>query len=90
MTTNHPEKLDGALLRPGRIDMNLKFSKTTRKDVADMFELWFGKAIPSEDLEYISPYKYSHAEICKLFFENINQPNNLLQILRDQQQYVEL
>ena len=25
MTTNHPEKLDPALVRPGRVDVNMQF-----------------------------------------------------------------
>lgn len=36
MTSNHPEKLDPAVLRPGRVDMKVKF-KTPSKDVAAQY-----------------------------------------------------
>merc|ERR1712004_450128 len=34
ITTNHPDKLDKALVRPGRIDMALEFGRCTSTDVA--------------------------------------------------------
>ncbi|KAJ0427213.1 BCS1 N terminal-domain-containing protein [Aspergillus carlsbadensis] len=37
MTTNHPEKLDPALIRPGRVDMTIEFGYSTAKDIQDLF-----------------------------------------------------
>ncbi|KAJ5591978.1 uncharacterized protein N7459_002347 [Penicillium hispanicum] len=37
MTTNHPEKLDAALLRPGRVDMSIAFECTSQKDIEELF-----------------------------------------------------
>ncbi|KAI4114139.1 MAG: hypothetical protein LQ338_008048 [Usnochroma carphineum] len=37
MTTNFPEKLDEALIRPGRIDMKIAFTKATRAQMAELF-----------------------------------------------------
>ncbi|KAJ5581134.1 ATPase AAA-type core [Penicillium hetheringtonii] len=37
MTTNHPEKLDAALLRPGRVDMSIAFGHTTQADIKELF-----------------------------------------------------
>ncbi|KAF2496951.1 P-loop containing nucleoside triphosphate hydrolase protein [Lophium mytilinum] len=37
MTTNHPEKLDDALIRPGRVDMQVEFTLATRDQVRDIF-----------------------------------------------------
>ncbi|KAJ5085171.1 hypothetical protein N7532_009942 [Penicillium argentinense] len=37
MTTNHPEKLDAALLRPGRVDMTIAFGYTTTTDIKELF-----------------------------------------------------
>jgi chaperone BCS1 len=31
MTTNYPEKLDAALIRPGRVDLQIKFTLATRE-----------------------------------------------------------
>ncbi|KAJ5874872.1 uncharacterized protein N7529_003302 [Penicillium soppii] len=37
MTTNHAEKLDPALLRPGRVDMTITFGYTSEADIKEMF-----------------------------------------------------
>ncbi|KAL3453099.1 hypothetical protein BJX65DRAFT_302994 [Aspergillus insuetus] len=37
MTTNHLEKLDPALIRPGRVDMAIEFGYSTAKDIQDLF-----------------------------------------------------
>ncbi|OAP64716.1 hypothetical protein AYL99_00688 [Fonsecaea erecta] len=37
MTTNHPERLDEALTRPGRIDLSIKFDLATRQQIKDLF-----------------------------------------------------
>lgn len=37
MTTNHPEKLDSALIRAGRVDMQIKFTHATREQIRRLF-----------------------------------------------------
>ncbi|KAK5139031.1 hypothetical protein LTR04_003974, partial [Oleoguttula sp. CCFEE 6159] len=37
MTTNHPEKLDDALIRPGRVDMQVQFGLATRVQTRELF-----------------------------------------------------
>mmetsp|Transcript_27572 Transcript_27572/g.67054 ORF Transcript_27572/g.67054 Transcript_27572/m.67054 type:complete len:882 (+) Transcript_27572:118-2763(+) len=41
MTSNHPEKLDPALIRPGRIDKKLMLGYMKGDDVCDMLEHYF-------------------------------------------------
>lgn len=41
MTSNHPEKLDPALVRPGRVDMKVEFRLAGRDQVAELFERMF-------------------------------------------------
>ncbi|PQE03470.1 mitochondrial chaperone BCS1 protein [Rutstroemia sp. NJR-2017a BBW] len=38
MTINHPEKLDEALIRPGRIDLHVAFTNATRYQVQEIFK----------------------------------------------------
>lgn len=64
MTSNHPERLDPALLRPGRIDLQICFKKMTRENVKDMYKLWFDEEIP---VEHIKDYVFSQADIGNLF-----------------------
>ncbi|CAG8243570.1 unnamed protein product [Penicillium salamii] len=37
MTTNHADKLDPALRRPGRVDMEIKFGYTSEADIKELF-----------------------------------------------------
>jgi hypothetical protein len=75
MTTNYPEKLDKALIRPGRIDLILDFKKTTRETIIDMFRHFYD--LPNYDakkFDDIEDYQYSPAEINQIFFKHIREP----------------
>jgi mitochondrial chaperone BCS1 len=37
MTTNHPENLDAALIRPGRVDLQIKFPLASRHQIEEIF-----------------------------------------------------
>jgi chaperone BCS1 len=37
MSTNYPEKLDSALIRPGRVDLQVEFTLATHDQIADIF-----------------------------------------------------
>jgi len=37
MITNHPERLDDALIRPGRVDMKIGFTLATREQIKELF-----------------------------------------------------
>ncbi|WPG98354.1 Hypothetical protein R9X50_00114300 [Acrodontium crateriforme] len=37
MTTNHPEKLDAALIRPGRVDRKVEFKLAMREQIRELF-----------------------------------------------------
>lgn len=69
MTTNHPEKLDKALVRPGRIDLNIKFEKMTHKYMEEMFEYFY------QDTIIKSYYTFDES------FDNLFTPAQLIQIL---------
>lgn len=41
LTTNHPEKLDPALIRPGRVDMKIHFTLAGKDAIGGLFERMF-------------------------------------------------
>lgn len=47
MTTNHPEKLDPALIRPGRVDLQVLFSLATRSQTRDIFKRMYSSTSTS-------------------------------------------
>lgn len=61
MTTNKPEQLDKALVRPGRIDFNINFNKASVEDIKNMLEFYWQK--PVEELSSDLNEVYSHAHI---------------------------
>lgn len=67
MTSNHPEELDPALLRPGRVDFQIEFKRMLRRDIAKMYRLWFDKDIPTDVYEKIKDYTLSQAELGNIF-----------------------
>ena len=52
MTTNHPEHLDPALVRPGRVDYQIEFKLASRHSVEHMFQNIFCDAPPVVGTNY--------------------------------------
>ncbi|KAI0144622.1 BCS1 N terminal-domain-containing protein [Xylariaceae sp. FL1272] len=42
LTTNHPERLDPAMIRPGRVDMMVHIGKATRYQAKQMWDRFYG------------------------------------------------
>lgn len=49
MTTNHPEKLDGALLRPGRIDVKVLINNASDYQIRKMFLRFYDDTVKLEE-----------------------------------------
>jgi chaperone BCS1 len=52
MTTNHPNKLDPALIRPGRIDLQIKFTLATRDQSRDIFTRMYTDSDPAPTVSH--------------------------------------
>ncbi len=75
ITTNFPERLDKALLRPGRIDLSLKFSTALPETVGEMIELFFDRKVDHQDF----PSNLTCAEISQVLFAHLpNSPDALI------------
>ena len=47
MTTNHVERLDAALVRPGRVDVRVEIGYATQEVVEEMWERFYGGTTPA-------------------------------------------
>lgn len=43
LATNHPNQLDAAVIRPGRIDLRIEIGRPNEEDATDIFELYLHK-----------------------------------------------
>lgn len=67
MTTNKPETLDKALIRPGRIDHNIHFTKASCNDIKNILNFyWNNKNKEKIKIDMKIDYKLSHAEIVNI------------------------
>ena len=48
MTTNYPERLDGALTRPGRVDVSFRLGNASKSGAGELFDQFFEAATFSE------------------------------------------
>ena len=69
-TTNHADKIDDALKRPGRIDEEIEFSLCDAEMIRYIIELFYERRIPETTTfeKYVD--KFSPAEITKMCFNN--------------------
>jgi ATP-dependent 26S proteasome regulatory subunit len=72
MTTNHPEVLDRALVRPGRVDLKVHFGKASRELIAEMFKGYRDHELDPEALEKIPDRTKSPAEVSQILFKHFD------------------
>jgi len=83
MTTNHPEKIDPAVIRPGRVNLQLYMGHMNATNAGQMIEHYFGGNLPKDlrtaleksllELFTRSPnYKWSPAEVEQLCAEKVD------------------
>jgi AAA+ superfamily predicted ATPase len=82
MTSNHPEIIDPALLRPGRIDMIIEFTKLSKKNIADMYKLWFDEELDKDTNNLLQDGVFTQAEIGNIFSNHKNK-SDIIQVLRN-------
>ena len=82
MTTNHPEKLDPALIRPGRVDVREYLGHATEYQTKEMFYRFYGgqKERAQSFAEILASYRYpvSPAYLQGLFVSNKGSPEKAL------------
>lgn len=86
MTTNHPEILDAALIRPGRIDCKFLFDNCDIDQIGKLYEMFFNLELTelnNNQLLKIKNKKYSPAQITSIFLRYRNNPEIALEHLDD-------
>lgn len=73
MTSNHPQRLDKALIRKGRVDLSLEFRKASSQIVHEMFTSFYDKHWPS-DVGGPSADCRTPAEVSAILFDNFDTP----------------
>ena len=76
MTTNHPEKIDNALIRPGRFDFKYEFKRASKKIIKEMLQ--FKYELSEKEVDKYTEHMIiqdeilSPAEVQSICFKNDN------------------
>jgi DNA polymerase III delta prime subunit len=75
ITTNFPERIDRALIRPGRIDMIVNFKRCNAAIAQEMVRAFYERDdLMIEDI----PEKWTPAEINQIMFRNFDNPEQAI------------
>lgn len=81
ITTNFPERIDKALIRPGRIDMIVHFKKCTLPILREMTNSFYEKEVDIPEDSTLD-YKWSPAEVNQILFRNFTDPEQAVRELQ--------
>lgn len=56
LATNHPNQLDPAIIRPGRIDLKITIDRPSVSDAIDIFKIYYNKTKTAEDVEDLARF----------------------------------
>ncbi|EGY20901.1 mitochondrial chaperone BCS1 [Verticillium dahliae VdLs.17] len=84
MTTNYVERLDDALIRPGRVDVKVKFRLADRDLIGQLFRLVFKgsddittvERLADEFADQVPESEFSPAEVLSLLLEHRMRPDD--------------
>ena len=78
MTSYFPDKLDKALIRPGRIDVIVRFSKCSAAEIAEIVHGFTGKTLTEIDKKRVLEHVWTPAEVTQVIFENLDSIENIV------------
>ena len=83
MTSNYPEKLDKALIRPGRVDVNICFKKCTHNTIVQMLNYFYDNLNFDlmKDIQFKDSF-FTPAEVYQILFKYINMPEKAIEELK--------
>lgn len=83
MTTNHPEILDRALIRPGRIDVKINFDYASKDMIVEMFKGYMDIALPLQYHSNLPDKKLTPAEVGQVLFRYFGEGERFDDIVED-------
>ena len=84
MTTNHPERLDPALIRPGRIDLHLELPNATEEQIMGMFNKFYaGTDQAQEFADQLAGQDISMAKLQGFFLQHKGSEDSAMDNLKD-------
>jgi ATP-dependent 26S proteasome regulatory subunit len=87
MTSNHPEQLDHALIRPGRIDIVANYTNCTNETIVQMIEFFYNQVLDTPTkmvIMELPPLTYTPAEVGKILFEHFGNMDGAIKALKTQ------
>ena len=90
MTTNHPEVLSDALLRPGRVDSKYLFENCNKEQIKSLYEMFFNQTCDQSQIDSIKNENYSPAHITSVFIRYRNLPKESLLHLDDMETKIQI
>jgi SpoVK/Ycf46/Vps4 family AAA+-type ATPase len=79
ISSNFPERIDRALIRPGRIDMIVHFKNCSSEILREMVSSFYDKEFSDLGVE---DYKWSPAEVNQILFRNFGDSDNAVHELK--------
>ena len=73
-SSNYPERIDKALIRPGRVDMIVHFKNCSRAVLKEMVDSFYEQDVTIPDDPTLDG-KWSPAEAVRILFQNFGDPN---------------
>lgn len=81
ISSNFPERIDKALIRPGRIDMIVHFKKCNRNILQEMVSNFYDEELDDWTDENLD-YKWTPAEVNQILFRNFGSINDAIDELK--------
>ena len=72
-SSNYPERIDKALIRPGRVDMIVHFKRCSRAVLKEMVDSFYEQDIEIPDDQTLDD-KWTPAEAIRILFQNFGDP----------------
>jgi SpoVK/Ycf46/Vps4 family AAA+-type ATPase len=83
ISSNHYDKLDSALIRPGRIDISLELRNASHNVISELYFNFFETKIREKDLKKIKEYFYSPAEIVNIYLDNKREDDFIKRLIQN-------